>query len=98
MHSLIDIDWSAFKNAMPFVALATAKSGEKIERPLATRIIEVTIISVVSGAIAAAVSAVITLNVVENDVKHLSSSVDMLSRDLRHDIERLEGFHMGPSR
>ena len=94
MIDMSHIDWDAFKNAMPFVALSAAKAGERIERPLMTRVVEVAIISLVSGAAAAIVAAVITMNVMENDLKHLSNNFDKFANEVHHDIDRLESFHM----
>ena len=98
MIDLSHVDWDQIKNAMPFVALSAARSGEKIERPIVTRVVEVSIISLVSGASAAVVAAIITMNVMENDLKHLSKNFDKFAAEVHHDIDRLESFHMGNGR
>lgn len=89
------------KTMLPFVALASAKAGEKIDRPIVTRIIE----AVIMGVLAGAIGAYGTLIVVENDVKNLKNSMDKFSeqvdkdlQEFKQDIRRLEGFHMGRDR
>lgn len=90
-------DMETVKNCIPFVALSAARAGEKIDRPIVTRIIEACIM----GGIAGALGAYGTLLVVESRVENLQTSMDKFShevetdrKELREDIRRLEGFHM----
>lgn len=90
-------DLGNLKNCIPFVALSAAQSGEKIDRPIFTRITE----WVITGAIAGGIGAYSTLIVLESKVDGLQSSmnsfmeqVEKERQDLRSDIRRLEGFHM----